>query len=286
MNPVNGSLSQRAVLVTLIVSRYRAKGRSKVVDKKVTDHLKTKRKAGSTQIDLLDPKSIKATQNAAYQISKHYKRYTLPWDERSRILPAALQEKFRLGYEERTNHFLNKADEFVIAYPNLLRKAQDELGDELFSLMEFPLITEIRQKFGVQLSYSPVPVAEDFRVSLSNDELDRIRTELDERNKATIQRSMHDAWRRLHLVVQEMTEKINKPTFRNTMISNITDLANILPDLNLADDQELDGIRVEVLDRLCRYTPEQLRNDDDKRKEVAAAAGQIIGSMRRLRVDL
>jgi hypothetical protein len=83
-----------------------------------------------------------------------------------------------------------------------------------------------------------------------------------------------------------MTEKINKPTFRNTMISNITDLANILPDLNLADDQELDGIRVEVLDRLCRYTPEQLRNDDDKRKEVAAAAGQIIGSMRRLRVDL
>ncbi len=283
---MNNTLSERAVLTTMIVSRYRAKGRSKEVDTRVTNYLQTKRKAGSTQIDLLDPKSIKKTQAAAYQVSKWYKSMTLPWDERSRILPSALHDRFIAGHNSRLESFRTAVDAFIIVYPQLLRTAQDELGYELYELMEFPNITEIRGKFGVNLSFNPVPVAGDFRIKLSNDELEKLREELNERNKATLARSMHDAWRRLHKVVEDMTEKIYKPKFRDTIVGNIKNLTDILPELNLAEDQELNNMREQVLKKLCRYTAEQLRSDEEKRNEVAGAATEIMGSMRRLRMDL
>lgn len=282
----NVNLSKKAVLVTMIVSQYLAKGRSKEVDAKVTAHLKTKRKAGSTQIDLLDPKEVAHTKRAAYNIRKHFNRMTLPWDEKSRILPSALYDQFQEKHKILVREFSNRVDEFAIAFPSLLRKAENELGEELYNLMEFPAITEIRSKFGVMLSYNPVPVSGDFRITLSNDEIDNIRQELDERNKAMLSRSMHDAWRRLHTVVQEMTEKINKPTFRDSIVGNITDLVNILPGLNLGEDTELDRVREEVIERLCRYTPSELRNNSSKRSEIEIAAREIVGSMRKLRTDL
>ena len=284
-SPVD-SLSSRAVLTNMIISRWRAKGRHKDVDQKVTNFLETKRKAGSTQIDLLDPKSIKETQNAAYNLSKWYKSMTLPWDENSRILPAALHSRFKEGYETRMEAFSKTVDAFISIYPQLLREARLDLGEELYGIMEFPPITQIRSKFGVHLSYLPVPVAGDFRITLSDEEMGKLRTELDERNKAMLARSMHDAWVRLHDVVVDMVDRLNKPKFRDTIIGNIRNLTDILPELNLAGDEDLNKVRDEIVEKLCRYTPEQLRDNEGRREEVAEAAGKILSGMRRLRIDL
>ena len=280
------NLSTKAMLSTMIISRYRAKGRSKEVDKRVTEHFQTKRKAGSTQIDLLDPKAIKETQNTAYHISKHYHSMTLPWDEGRRILPSALYEQFKAGHEERVEAFNMAVDRFVIEYPALLRAAKDELGDELFNMMEFPRITEIRCKFGITLSFSPVPVAGDFRVTLSNEEMGRIQEEMNERNKALLAHSMHDAWARLYNVLFDMSERINKPQFRDSIVTNIQAITDILPELNLSNDADLERIRTEVVDKLCRYTPKELRNDHNKRGEVSSSVDEIMTGMRRLRTDL
>lgn len=280
------SLSSRAVLTNMIISRWRAKGRHKDIDQKVTGYLQTKRKAGSIQIDMFDPKSLKPIQNAAYNISKWYHSMTLAWDDTTRILPSALHDPFKEGHNAKVQVFHSAVDAFIPVYPSLLREAREDLGDELFELMEFPPITQIRQKFGVSLSYLPVPVSGDFRVTLSNDELDKIRGELDERNKAMLARSMHDAWKRMYDVVVDMVDRLNKPKFRDSIVSNIRELTDVLPDLNLAGDADLDGMREEIVQKLCRYTPEQLRDNDEKREELAVEAGKILGSMRRLRVDL
>lgn len=280
------NLNQKAVLVNMTISRYRAKARHKDVDQQVTEFLKTKRKAGSTQIDLLDPKSVLPTQNAAYELSKHYRTMTLPWDENTRILPTALQARFREGYEAKLYNFNNASDAFIVAYPSLIRDARNDLGDELYEKLEFPPITQIRSKFGVNLSFMPVPVSSDFRVTLSNDEMERMRTELDERNQAMLARSMHDAWKRMHDVVIDMVDRLNKPKFRDSIIGNIRELTDILPELNLADDPDLNLFQQDIVDRLCKYSPSQLREDEEKRIEVSEAAGKILSGMRRLRIDL
>jgi hypothetical protein len=281
-----GTLSERAILTSLTVSRYRAKGRSKEVDKKVTHALQTKRKAGSTQIDLLNPKAIGPTQRAAYNLHKNWKEHTLAWDEKFRIQPAALYDRFVAKHEELKRAFALTADEFTAAFPSLLRQAREDLGDELFTMMEFPAITEIRSKFDIKLSYQPVPVAGDFRISLSNEELSKMQNELEERNKAMIARSMHDAWRRLYGVVSETVERLNKPRFHDTVITNIRTITDILPELNLANDEELNQIRAEIVEKLCRYTPGQLREDDSKREEIMVEANRIASGMRMLRMDL
>jgi len=282
----SADLSQRAVLVQMVISRYRAKGRHKEVDQNITNFLGTKRKAGSMQINLLDPEAIKETQNSAYNLSKWYKAMTLPWDENYRILPSALYDRFTEGYKIRLEADYKATDAFISIYPQLLREARLDLGEELYGIMEFPPITQIRSKFGVHLSYLPVPVAGDFRITLSENEMEKLRNELDERNKAMLARSMHDAWVRLHDVVVDMVDRLNKPKFRDTIIGNIRNLTDILPELNLAGDEDLNKVRDEIVEKLCRYTPEQLRDNEGRREEVAEAAGKILSGMRRLRIDL
>jgi hypothetical protein len=280
------SLSERAMLTSLLIYRYRAKGHSKEIDSRVTKALKTKRKAGSTTIDLLAPKSLSATQNAAYHLSKNYLHYTLPWDENHRILPSALYPAFMDKHNDLTRIFDMASDEFVVIYPELLQQAKEELGDEIFNLMKLPTVAEIRSRFDVKLSFAPMPHAGDFRIQLSNDELDMIKSEMQEREKAMLARSMNVAWKRLHDAIADMVERLNKPKFHKTVVENIRAITDVLPELNLANDPELDQMRDQVIEKLCQYTPQQLRENETIRQEIAQEASRIAGSIRLLRLDL
>lgn len=280
------TLSERAMLTSLLIYRYRAQGHSKEIDSRVTQALQTKRKAGSTRIDLLDPKSLRATQTAAYNLSKNYLRYTLPWDEKTRILPSALYQPFMEKHNDLTRVYDMASDEFVGIYPDLLWQAQNDLGDEICNLMKFPSVLEIRSKFDVRLSFQPVPTVGDFRVQMSNDELDMIKSEMQEREKAQLARSMNFAWKRLHDAIADMVDRLSKPRFHNTVVENIRAITDVLPELNLAGDPELDRMRDIVIEKLCRYSPQHLRDNEAARSEIAQEATRIAGNIRILRLDL
>jgi hypothetical protein len=280
------TLSQRAMLTSLLIYRYRAKGHSKEIDSRVTKALNTRRKAGSTQIDLLAPKSLKPTQNAAYHMSKNYLHYTLPWDENHRILPSALYPAFMERHNDLTRIFDMASDDFVLLYPELLQQAKDDLGNEIYQLMKFPSVSDIRSRFDIKLSFAPIPDAGDFRIQLSNDELDMIRQEMREREKAQLARSMHFAWKKLHDAIVDMVERLAKPKFHNTVVENIKAITDVLPELNLANDPQLNEMRDQVIEKLCHYTPQQLRENVNIREDIARQAACIAGSIRLLRLDL
>jgi hypothetical protein len=56
-------------------------------------------------------------------------------------------------------------------------KSRSRLGG-LFRPEDYPLSTEIRDKFGFETKVMPLPDADDFRVSLGDEEKDRVKRQI------------------------------------------------------------------------------------------------------------
>ena len=90
-----------------------------------------------------------------------------------------------------------------------------------------------------------------------------------ERVKRDIETQLHDAvgdlYRRLGEAVERVSERLQedpegKPlVFRNSMISNIRDLVDVVPRLNIFGDDELAGLCQQVKDRIASVEPDALR---------------------------
>src|ERR1039458_897454 len=83
-----------------------------------------------------------------------------------------------------------------------------------------------------------MPVGEDFRVNLSEEEQARIAQDIDRNSREKLQNGMQDLWVRLHKVVAKMAGTLSDPEkgFHKTLVTNIEDLVEILPQLNITGD--------------------------------------------------
>jgi hypothetical protein len=73
-----------------------------------------------------------------------------------------------------------------------------------------------------------------------------------------------------------MATKLTDPDeiFRDSLVTNIQEIADILHDLNLAGDRKLDAL-IPKLHSLAAIEPEKLRKDNTLREETADDATQL-----------
>ena len=123
-----------------------------------------------------------------------------------------------------------------------------------------------------------MPTVQDFRVDLGEHELERIKEETEERIREQLQAGIKDLWDRLYKVVNHMANKLSDPDakFHNTLIGNAIEIVELLPKLNLTNDPDLERIRREVEQKLCRFNPDTLRQNPFIREEAASDAVRLV----------
>ena len=169
---------------------------------------------------------------------------------------------------------------FVSDYHTVIWEARQNLGG-LFRREDYPNAAEIRNKFDFKTAISPVPTAEDFRVSLAREEVSTIQKKMQERLMQSHSAATHDLWQHLYEVVSLMVERLSDPEaiFRDTLVTNIARLTEILPRLNLNDDPGLEAMRRKIQENLCSYSPDHLRKDKQARTQAARDAQSVMDSM-------
>ena len=77
-------------------------------------------------------------------------------------------------------------------------------------------------------------------------------------------RGTADLWDRLKVLVSHMVDRLNEPEsrFHASLVSNVLDLINLLPKLNVSDDQELNRFAGEIRNKLCGFTARDLKTND------------------------
>lgn len=213
---------------------------------------------------------------------------TLAWsDDGKRLLSVKNYQSYVDAFREGKHRFDALLDELVAAYPSLKQQAIDEATEEavrtnnprrLLTESDFP--ADIRAEYSWAIEFFPVPCGGDFRVTISQEEIEQIANRVDERVKADFEAAHHDAVNRLYKVVQKIQSTLSEPDaiFRDSLIQNARDLCDVLTRITVSEDPALETVRRET-ELLAQCEPQVLRDVPDVRIETANRAQSILDAM-------
>lgn len=235
---------------------------------------------------------ITVVTSAFSRYKAHHYENTLPWlDNGYRMLPS----KNYLSYIAQERKLADEIDagveSFLKVYPKVREEAAKRLGDA-FNDDDYPTPAELRHKWRVSVHFTPVPDKADFRVDVPAAELKRINADIDGQVKQALENATRDLFERLYKVVLALQTKLKgykatttkgkrsvEGAFRDSIISNIRELCEMLPRLNITGNKDLARIAAEVNKTLAKKNPAALRDDDSLRKETIAQADNILAAM-------
>lgn len=266
------NMARKALLVTLKISEWTARKLDKRETAEVAIRHSTSQECVRVNKSLLPgAKELEELHKKTGEIRTEFYKLTLPWGENGqRIIPVDAYQDFMLKVSPMMEKWRRLADDFLAAYPYLRQRAYHQLGT-LYRDEDYPSIDQITQRFNIDVNFSSVPDAADWRVDLSEDEVASLRTKLSKQIGEAQETAMKDLWDRLHNVVTRAVERLSQPDaiFRDTLVENAVELCGILPKMNLTGDPRLEEMRREVEQALCSKSPDDLRSKADLRASTA-----------------
>lgn len=291
-------LSSKAMLCSLSISTWSGYKYDQAVSEEIATIHGAEKDSGRFNKRLVPRKELQEITQIIGQARRDHDFITLPWgDDGSRVLPAAV-------YMEHTETLRRRGAEFWAAFFRLsarfeeLVRQQHRLGT-LFKVEDYPGMRnehgllrlafpeELKEKFAFETSILPLPNANDFRVTIGDQDRERIKRQITETIQASLRVGTRELWQRLYKVVSHMSarmteyngaEESNKPKLYDSMVTNIVEIVDVLPKLNIAGDTELERMATEVRRSLLVDTKE-LRKSDALRSDTAKAAADIVQRM-------
>ncbi len=272
-------ITERAMLAAVHISIWTAIKHDRKVSREVAEQHGAYAGAGRYNKQLLrEAKRLESLRALSGQIRQYFYKITLPWsDEGYRLLPAHFYFELTTKMREFEQAFAQQVEEFLAVYPSYIEQVRPELNG-LFREEDYPSTEKLRNKFGVRLEVLPIPSGNDFRVTLSEEEQARVAREIDENVRQSLQKGTEDLWTRLKGVVAHMVERLNEPEsrFHASLVTNIGELVDLLPRLNVNQDEELNRFAGEIRDRLCGFTARDLKKNEILRVATANDAAQLL----------
>jgi|KBSSwiStaDraftv2_1062776.scaffolds.fasta_scaffold03732_18 hypothetical protein len=274
-------LGSRAMLVSLTISHWTARKLDKRVTNETNQRHNAASDAGRYNKALVDKKALAPILSVINEARAQYFAYTLPWhDGGHRLLPAKAFAKFSDKMRNLRWDFEREVAAFVAAYPQHIDRARATLGD-IFNEVDYPAADDLVGKFAFDTSIMPMPVADDFRVSLSDDLLAGVRTAIASEIEAKTKTAHNDLVGRVTEVVGTMAEKLKAydpalgvGIFRDSLVGNVAKLADLLPELNVTDDSNIDALAA-ALKSISDVDADDLRGDKALRDSTANEAARL-----------
>ena len=269
-------IQNSSVLVDLHISVWTGRKLDKEVSAKVDAEHSTKTRAGNYHKRLLaGTEALDNLQRVAAAARQWHYTNTLPWsDNGQRLLPMANFFDYKAMANEYKRQFEEASDNFYAQYDDLVTAAAFTLGT-LFNANDYPTVDSIRGKNHFRAIFSPVPDVGDFRVDIPKEYIEELRKISDER----IEHAMKDAWNRLHECLTHMSNKLagqEKQIFRDSLVTNATDLCAMLTKLNVTNDPKLEDARQKLERALLGIDAKDLRKNDAVRQDVKSRVDEIL----------
>jgi hypothetical protein len=243
--------------------------------------------AGRYHKVLLPKEALAEVQKIVSDARQEHYFMTLPWDDNGyRVLPSAAYMDHTEKMRELSNRFTPAVDNLAREFGNLVEQAKVRLGG-LFRSEDYPAPDELRSKFSFETKVMPLPDASDFRVTLGDEEKERIKRQITATVEASLQVASRDLWLRLYEAVSHLAERLQaykvtgegvEHPFRDTVVTNLVKLVDVLPKLNVTGDPELERLASEVRAALL-VDPQELRKSESMRSETAKNATAIANRM-------
>lgn len=273
-------LQERAMLANLRIRAWTARKLDKKVNREV-EQTHNAKDAGNFNKLLVDKAALQPLQSHGGRVRDYHYQMTLPWgDNGDRLLPAEAFFDYTQQMRGLRDEGDKLADAFAKQYPTMVADAKAKLGT-LYDPADYPPVSDIRSRFGIELDFTPVPDARDFRVDVGEEAAEQIKKNITDAVRQREVEAVRECWNRLFDVVSkiECTLSKEKPIFRDSLIHNAEDLVKMLPKLNFTNDSNLVAICDDVQSMLI-VDPQRLRNSKKLRSTIADNARTIMDRIR------
>lgn len=281
------SLASRAMLCSLSISVWSARKHDPEASEEIARQHGAQADAGRYHKVLLPKAALAEIQKIVSEARQEHYFMTLPWDDNGyRVLPAAAYLEHTERMRALANRFTPAVEVLVSQFDQLVEEAKIRLGG-LFRPADYPGPDELRSKFSFETKVMPLPDAGDFRVALGEEEKERIKRQITASVEASLQVASRELWQRLYEAVSHMSERLQAyrvtdegvgHPFRDSVVTNLVKLVDVLPRLNVTGDAELERLAAEVRGSLL-VDPQELRTSEAVRNETAKNASAIAGKM-------
>ena len=288
-------IQRNASLANLTISLWNPTKKDASVTHEILVAKSASSDAGTFRKNVLPEAAYRPLQALAQNIRRFHYTMTHPWlDDGARILPSM----FQMEYADKLRGFRDQFHDLVntqfsdTAYAGYIAEARGRLG-AMFNPADYPTASEARAKFGVRVTFLPIPDSGDFRLNLNKDLLEEMEASLKDQIKEVETRTKREIYGRLGEKVQHLSNKLEEfdtemldeegnPITRRlhgTLIENIREVCRLIPGLNITEDPEVEKIKNETLARIGRWDIDTIRDDEAIRKEVIQDADSILKAM-------
>lgn len=280
------SIGSASMLVELSISTWTGRKLDKSASRNVVAMNNADRGIANVHKKLLgNCDELTAVQKFTANVRNLHYDMTMPWSDTGlRLLPTAQYFKYHETLTEVQSEYQRLVDKFLNTYDWAISQSQARLG-KLFSYSDYPSASSLASKFKFRFSYIPLPDAGDFRVDIGNEGNELVRNHYENYYSEQLTNAMNDVWQRAFKALSKMSERLDyadheqKKVFRDTLVSNVVDLVELLDVCNITGDSQMSAMRMKLDDALRGITPDALREDGYLRAETKRAVDDVIKSL-------
>ena len=288
-------LTESTLLVSTRFSQWSA---AKTDSSKSTDYCNKNglaEKSARVALDLLGGKQntfygqYKKIKDIVTDARQYWKMQTLPWsNDGARMLLAVNHEQFFRTMRRKKAEFEKAVQDFCEVWPDAMQEAQELLtnhqtGETHFNSRFYPEnVDELRRRYDWDLPIGQVNTARDFRCKLIADEVNQIKQNIEKENQHLTKQAMRDVFHRLSDEVKNVKNAIDragdkKSRFSDNLVDNLKGFVDLIPNLNLTDDDDLKKLAIEVKRELTGSTlKDESKRDVKKREQNSQKAKQVL----------
>lgn len=271
------SLADNCMFVNLAISCWTARKYDRQVTDKVKEEHNASTDSGNFNKHLLSSEKLKGIHSHVAETRRLHMTMTLEGREKGfRLLTNQMYFKYRQVMQERKDELFRKVESFKWDYPYLVEDDRTRLG-EMFNSSDYPDVEKLDAKFGFDTTFLPVPRGSDLKVvGLLDEDIKRLRDDIDQSLEDRLAVAMKDAWTRLYDGLKRFT---GKKIHAEETIKHLCELVEILPMLNVGNDPRLTELAQEVTASICIHDPGAIKDNKETRREVVQSANEILANI-------
>jgi hypothetical protein len=279
----NFDLSRDAILVKLTVRQYTGRKKDEILSIESAAANNADSKVIDSYLATMGKDDRMPIQKLGTAARQHLNFHSAMWDEGRRVVANTGYEKLRTELEAMGMAFNAAVEELVGRHDELERKARTSLGPILFDRCGFPTMQTLRDAYGFEIITEPITNPGDIRLRhVSADVVRGIEENTRRVHSGKVGDSLKQLVVRLHEVVDRVatTCATEDAVFRDTMLTNVRALCDVVPSLNLTQDPFISRMTDDIASLIGTVEPKVLRENPAVRKEVADKAKSLAERLR------
>lgn len=276
------SLHKSSVLVKLTIRQWDGFKKDRRVTEDVEARYAASNGVGSYNKRLFDKSIMNPIQQIIGKTRQEHARMTMPWCyDGVSLLPSKLLFEYTQNMRDSKDKLDRAVDNLYQQFPIHKANQMSRLGD-LFNPDDYPSADELKGKYEVSWSFFPVPQADHFIVDLEAADEAKIKADLMAQLSNTQSEALSELYERVTTLLAHMHERLSDPknVFRDSLVDNVYQLVEVLPALNVFNDERLTTVCNDLKSKVLICDAQTLRDDLTIRQTVANEAYDLMNVLK------